>query len=104
MKKISMLFLLTVIFAIGVQAQTTTPKINQKQKQQHARINQGIKTGELTNGEIQRLKNQQLKIQHDKKMAKSDGLVTERERSHILNEQQRSSKNIFRKKHNSIVK
>ncbi|MCX6169681.1 MAG: hypothetical protein NTX65_10080 [Ignavibacteriales bacterium] len=103
MKKVKMFLLLTAMVALVVQAQTATPKINQKQKEQQVRIKQGVKTGELTTKETRKLEKQQLKIRHDKKIAKSDGVVTKQERRQLLNEQQRAGKNILRKKHNSRV-
>ncbi len=99
-----MFLLITAIFAMALQAQTVTPKINQTQKQQQARIKQGVKTGELTPLETKKLEKQQLNIRHAKKVAKSDGVVTKRERRHILNAQKRANKNIYKKKHNNIVK
>ncbi|MHB8906438.1 MAG: hypothetical protein ACYC6D_09970 [Melioribacteraceae bacterium] len=104
MKKVNLFLLITALFAMALQAQTVTPKINQTQKQQQVRIKQGVKSGELTPLETRKLEKQQLKIQQAKKVAKSDGVVTKRERRHILNEQKQASKNIYRKKHNNIVK
>jgi hypothetical protein len=42
---------------------------------------------------------QQAKIRHDKRMAKSDGVVTPRERRKLHREQRRASKNIAVQKH-----
>ena len=80
---------------------TKTPVINQRQKRQQHRINQGIKSGQLTPGETARLEAREAKIQADKKIAKSDGVVTPKERAHIQREQNRASKSIYRKKHNA---
>lgn len=104
MKKVNMFLLITAIFTMALHAQTATPKINQIQKQQQERIKQGVKNGELTPLETRKLEKQQLNIQHAKKVAKSDGVVTKHERRNILNKQKHASKNIYRKKHNNLVK
>ena len=103
MKKGKMILLVMAIMAMTIQAQTETPKINQRQKEQQLRIKQGVKSGELTHKEARKLEKEQIKIQHDKKIAKANGVVTKKERRHILNEQQRASKKIYKKKHNKKV-
>ncbi len=85
-----------------ITAQTATPQISQTQKKQQLRIHQGVKSGELTRGEARKLEYQQKAIQHDKHIAKLDGVVTPFERKHIRNEQNKASKIIYRKKHNGI--
>ena len=89
-------FIATVVIS---NAQTATPNINQRQRNEQRRINQGEKSGELTNREANRLERQQGKIQADKKMAKSDGVVTKAERNKLNREQRRANKNIYRQKH-----
>jgi hypothetical protein len=97
--------LLVVVALIGlglstVVAQTATPRVTKRQVNQQARIKEGVKSGELTPAETRRLERQQAKIQHDKRVAKSDGVVTPQEKAKIAHEQNRASKNIYRKKHN----
>ncbi len=82
-------------------AQTQTPVVNQRQRNQQARIHQGVKSGQLTPRESRRLEAQQRKIQADKMAAKSDGKVTPAERRHLRREQNRASRNIYRLKHNA---
>ncbi len=77
-----------------------TPRITKKQIHQQTRIKQGVKSGELTKGEIKRLEKEQAKIQHDKRAAKADGKVTPQEREKIRREQRKSSRDIYRLKHN----
>jgi hypothetical protein len=69
--------------------------VNQKQ-----RIEQGLRSGELTRKESKHLKAQQRDIHQVKKMAKADGKVTREERRVIKQKQARADKNIARKKHN----
>ncbi len=101
------LFLSLVAFVAVVSfgyAQTATPNVNQTQKNEQKRINQGERSGELTKRESNRLERQQGKIQADKKMAKSDGVVTKQERTHLHREQRRASRNIYRQKHDAQEK
>lgn len=84
-------------------AQDKTPVVNQREKNQEARINQGIKSGELTKGEAMKVEAQQGKIKVDEAKAKADGVVTGKERAKLHREQNRASRNIHRKKHNARV-
>ncbi len=91
---------LVTAFALPVFAQTATPVIGQTQRNQEARINQGVQSGALTGGEARHLQQQQRQIQADKRAAKADGVVTRAERRHIKREQQRANRAIHRTKHN----
>ncbi|MDH3247097.1 MAG: hypothetical protein OEM26_20915 [Saprospiraceae bacterium] len=102
MNQIKWIFALIGIFLItGVEAQTGTPGVNGRQISQHKRIKHGVKNGEITYGEFVGLQRQQRGINKMKKLSKSDGYVGPRERSNLHREQNRSSHNIFRKKHNN---
>ena len=80
--------------------QTKTPVINQRQRNQHARIRQGVKSGQLTKGEARKLHGQEKTIQAEKQMAKEDGKVTPKERAKIRRDQNKTSRDIHRLKHN----
>lgn len=77
-----------------------TPVIHQRQVNQHARIRQGVKSGELTKGEAAKLRSEQRNIQAEKQAAKADGKVTPAERNQIRKGQNKASRDIYRKKHN----
>lgn len=98
-------FLAAVLFVISLSAsamaQTKTPVVDQREKNQQERVKEGVKSGELTRGETRRLEAQQGKIKADEMVAKSDGKVTKAERRQLKREQNRASKNIYRKKHNN---
>jgi hypothetical protein len=85
-------------------AQTRTPVINQRQHKQERRINQGVRSGELTRAEARHLRADERKISRDKRMAKADGHVTNAERRHLRREENRTSRSIYRKKHNDRVR
>lgn len=73
--------------------------IDTRQANQRARIQQGVGSGELTRGEAVRLRAQQAHIRRDERAARSDGLVTRRERAQLQRELNRADRNIARQKH-----
>ncbi len=101
MKKIVLGLFILVFAAAGACGQTKTPQINKTQVRQHARIHQGVKSGELTKGEATKLRTEQRNIQKNKVLAKSDGKVTPGERKIIKAEQKKASKDIYKLKHNA---
>lgn len=101
MKK-SFVIIIALIFAGGIaDAQTGTPKVRERQINQQQRIKQGVRSGELTKREAVRMEARQAKIQHDKKVAKSDGIVTPDERAKLHREQNAASRKIYRQKHDA---
>ena len=78
---------------------TATPNIDQRRAEQQRRIDQGVKSGELTQREAANLQKGQAKVQRMEDKAKSDGVVTEKERKKIEHEQDKQSKRIEREKH-----
>jgi len=85
-------------------AQTKTPAINHREHRQERRINQGVRSGELTKSEAHHLRTRENKIRNDKRMAIADGHVTRAERQHLRKEESRTSRAIYRKKHNDRVR
>ncbi|MBA2486373.1 MAG: hypothetical protein H0V35_09800, partial [Nitrospira sp.] len=81
--------------------QANTPKIDQRQTNQEQRIDQGIASGQLNQREANRLSNQQEHINKMEDKAKSDGVVTKKERSKIAKSQDRASHRIARQKHDA---
>lgn len=80
---------------------TRTPVIRKRQVEQQRRIRRGIRSGELTRGEVKTIEKNQREIQQDKREAKSDGTVTAAERREIRQDQNKASRQIYRKKHNN---
>jgi hypothetical protein len=93
------MIVLTGLLSVVSMAQEKTPVINQRQRNQQARIREGVKSGELTRGETARLEAREGKIQADKLQAKSDGKVTPAERRKLNREENRASRAIHRMKH-----
>jgi hypothetical protein len=95
-----MLLAFVSITASGI-AQTKTPRVKERQENQQKRIAGGVKSGELTAKETVKLETREAKIQADKKEAKSDGVVTHKERAQLHREQNRASRAIYRQKHDA---
>jgi len=85
-------------------AQTRTPVVNHREHRQERRINQGVRSGELTRTEAHHLRGDERRIREDKRMAKADGHVTRGERKQLRREENRTSRAIYRKKHNDRVR
>lgn len=82
-------------------AQTRTPHIRHRQVNQQKRIGQGVSDGQLTPREAEHLEAREAKIQHDKREAKADGKVTAAERRKLNREENRTSRAIYRQKHDA---
>lgn len=84
---------------IGASAQDQTPRADQRQDNQRARIRQGWVNGDLTRREAARLAAAQRRIHLGECYTKADGRVTPGERIRLHRMQQRSSHEIFRQRH-----
>jgi uncharacterized membrane protein YebE (DUF533 family) len=95
------LFIAAIATAITLPAfaQTYTPGIDQRQMNQEQRIDQGIASGQLTQREAARLERGQQRVDNMENRAKSDGVVTARERARVQHAQNVESKRIYRQKH-----
>jgi hypothetical protein len=86
--------------AAPAPAATSTPRIDQREANQHARIQQGVKSGQLTRHEARTLHRGQRHVARMENRAKADGVVTPQERHRITRAQNHQSKKIYRLKHN----
>jgi hypothetical protein len=84
----------------SASAGTYSPGINRRQANQQRRINNGIRSGQLTPRETYRLQRQQANINAQEARFKSDGNFSRRERRVINHRLNHASKNIYRAKHN----
>lgn len=88
-------------FTVPALAQNaSTPNIDQRQENQQKRIEKGVQSGALTAKETQRLETSEAKLATDQQAAKADGTVTRAERRKLRHEENKSSRAIYRKKHN----
>lgn len=84
-------------------AHSVTPRVDRRQAQQRVRIVQGVRSGELTRGELRHLRAGQAHVRRMERRAKADGVVTPGERVRLARAQARQSRHIARFKHNGRV-
>ena len=96
--KSKFLFAIAIIFALGTGS--ADAQIKKTNRNQNARIKQGVKSGELTKAETKNILHSKKEIHHDVKTAKSDGIVTPGEKKEIRQDQRHASRKIYRKKDN----
>jgi hypothetical protein len=76
-----------------------TPRIDQAQARQRERISAGIQSGQLTAPEARRLTQQERQLNRHELRVKADGTVTPAERYRLNRDAERTSRNIYRQKH-----
>lgn len=107
-KKQTVIKLSTVTIAVGMLtlisaaafAGTNDPVIQQREQNQQKRVGQRVGSGALTTRETGRLETRQARIAQNEARMKADGNLTAKERRKLTKEQNRASRNIYRKKHN----
>ena len=99
--RVALLVVLTLSAPAFAQSTDTksTPRIDQRQTNQEQRIDQGVKSGELTNKETAKLEKGQAKVQKMENKAVADGKVTKKEKKHVEHAQDQQSKKISHEKH-----
>lgn len=102
MKRFIMLALLVGVLSTGlVFAQTATPRVTHRQAEQQARINQGVRSGELTPEEARGLRTEQKLVRITKRAMRADRVVTPRERRVLNRQLNRTSRDIGKEKHDA---
>ena len=101
MKKLVAL-LIPIAFMVVMQANAqSTPRVDQRQHHQHARIRHGLASGELTRREASHTVHDQRHIRRAERRIKADGHVTRRERARLHHQQNRASRDLRRNKHDA---
>jgi hypothetical protein len=79
--------------------------VNQRERNQQARINQGVKSGELTRKETSKLESEEARIRVNERFdkRKDGGKLTAADRAHLQKQLNQASRNIYRDKHNNKV-
>lgn len=96
---------LTVVALFGALAlpaiAQSNKEINARKENQQDRIAQGVKSGQLTPHETEHLEAREAHINRQEARMKSDGKFTPAERAKINREQNRTSRAIYRQKHDA---
>jgi hypothetical protein len=82
-------------------AGTRDPGGNARQQNQRERIQQGVRSGELTRRETRKVVETQRDVRQLERAYKSDGKLTARERADLHHEQNQASRQIYRQKHDA---
>jgi hypothetical protein len=75
------------------------PGVNARQHDQHDRIAQGVRSGELTRDEANALRTRERSIQQEERQYKSDGILTRDERKDLHQDLNAASRSIYIEKH-----
>lgn len=94
--KLKLLAVAVIMLALGFN---TAEAQNRSRIQRH-RIQQGVRSGELTRGETRSLALQQRNTHRKMRRAYADGVITRRERKEIRRDKRHNSRAIYRKRHN----
>ena len=96
---------LTAALALGMASGAMAQTVDQRHIDQQQRINQGIRSGELTPGETGRLEHQQGSIdrQEARMRDRDGGRLTRQDRRILQHRENRTSAHIWRAKHNNRV-
>lgn len=99
MNRLLIASVVATLFTLPAFAQTTTPRVDQREANQQGRIDQGVASGQLNSKETARLEAGQARVQGKEAKAKADGVVTKKEKARLHNAQENQSKKIARQKH-----
>ena len=96
MKNILVTVALTGMLSTAAYGQSIVDK---REHSQRERIQQGVRSGELTRPEARRLRIDEARVRATEARAKRDGVVTRRERLQLNRRLNATSRDIFRQKH-----
>ena len=91
--------MLLVVTLTYVSAQDAYHRGRRPQKQQHERIRDGYRHGDLTPNECRGLHHQQREFRIAKRMAACDGKISKRERKELRRLKHRNDRSIYRERH-----
>ena len=95
---------IAALFIAPAIAQTpVTPKVDKRQENQAARIEQGKASGQLNAKEAARLEAGQARVAAAETKAKADGKVTKKERAKLQHKENKQSRHIAKQKHDKQV-
>src|SRR5262245_41716250 len=80
------------------------PGVNARHRAQQGRIQQGVRSGELTPAEAKSLKEGEKSLRQEERAYKSDGNPTVTERKDLHQDANKLSRDIYREKHDAQAK
>lgn len=102
-RRLSLVLMLVGVMGVASLSQAADgvrdPGVNARQHNQHQRVRQGVRSGELTRHETRNLASEQRDIRQLERAYKSDGELTRAERVDLRHEQNQASREIYKQKH-----
>jgi len=98
--KVVLMFGMLALFAGAAAAHPASRSVDRREARQHLRIRDGVRDGELTRGEIARLRAGQMRVRMMERRMKADGHLNVRERVRLQRMLNHESRTIRRLKHN----
>src|SRR4051812_15631210 len=86
------------VFTGAAMAQSGTI---QRDVNQQERIEQGLKSGQLTTREAAKLQREEARVERDQARAMRDGKLSDAEKARLAREQDKVSRDIYREKHDA---
>lgn len=99
MKPMFVMILAGLWLPLSAQARPQDPGVEARQQHQQQRIGQGVRSGELTRGEANRLRHEQRDIRQEERRYMADGHLSRAERADLHRDQNRASRHIYNEKH-----
>lgn len=75
--------------------------VNAREHRQKERVEQGVRSGQLTKDEAKKLRAQQREIRQEEKQYRADGKFTKEERKDVQRDLNQASKDIYKEKHDA---
>lgn len=93
---------LAVVGFCLIASQAFSGEVQERIDNQQNRIDQGVKSGELTPGEAANLEKHETRIEDERNrdLKKNGGKLTRKQHRRLNRQENRQSKRIYRKKHN----
>ncbi len=95
---------LVALLALGMVTPAMAKKpygINAREYRQKMRIKDGVEDGQLTKGEVNRLRADEAAVRAEERVYRSDGSLNRWERRDLNRDLNQTSREIYRLKHNS---
>src|SRR5262249_40312819 len=101
---VSKTLIATIMLTVSLPVFAGTPNLDKREARQVGRIEQGAKSGQLTHAETHRLVRGERRLNRNEAAAKSDGVVTKKERAQLQSEANRMNDRIYLQKHDAQTK
>ncbi len=101
MNRIVLASLTALSLSAALSTAASADEIDRRQSYQQQRIQQGLRSGEITRFEAARLQAEQARIAQMERRAEADGRVDRREAAAIRNAQNEASRHIYQESHDS---